>query len=96
MPISAPIARPNRTAIFNASSLKTGSVPGSAKSKIFAWVLGSAPNSEAVPENNFDLVESETCTSRPMTDSHSMVRSPARSLASDDANQFVAETDGPH
>src|SRR5690606_27344879 len=70
---SAPTLRPNFTARCTASWFNTGNVPGNPRSTNDACVLGSAPYVVELPENNFDWVESCTCTSSPMTVSHCMV-----------------------
>ncbi len=48
--MSASMAKPNFTAIVNASAFSTGSVPGIARSTAQAWVLGAAPKRVAAPE----------------------------------------------
>jgi len=68
----APIASPSLVAMRAASRFITGNTPGSARSTAHAWVFGSAPYCAAAPENSLLLVSSCTCTSRPMTVSHSM------------------------
>ena len=90
------MAKPNFTAILSASSFKTGSVPGIARSKTFACVLGSAPKFDAVPENNFDAVDKDTCTSRPITDSQTMATPRNFQKASTYATQSPADTDVRH
>src|SRR5438477_4463523 len=52
----------------------TGSMPGKAASMGDTCVFGSAPNSVAAPENNFDLAMICAWVSRPMTTSHFPVR----------------------
>src|SRR5690606_18207118 len=66
------MARPNIVAKRKASALATGRVPGMAKSIAQAWVLGSAPKAVLAPENILLLVASCTCTSNPITVSHSI------------------------
>ena len=46
-------------------------------------------NQKLVPENNFDLVERETCTSSPMTDSHFIVSPQNLAKVSFCANRFL-------
>ena len=52
-----------------ALALTTGSAPGRPRQTGQTWVLGSAPNSVAQPQNILVFVPSSTWTSRPMTGS---------------------------
>ena len=58
-----------RIADSTAFALTTGSAPGRPRQTGQTWVLGSAPNSVAQPQNIFVAVLSSTCTSSPMTGS---------------------------
>src|SRR5438477_7208659 len=49
-------------------------MPGNAASTGDTWVLGSAPNAVAAPENSFALAVTWAWTSRPITISHFPVR----------------------
>ena len=62
-----------RTACAMHSALITGSMPGIAASTSETWLLGSAPNSVAAPENSFEREATCACTSRPTMTSHSPV-----------------------
>ena len=62
---------PVRTAWRMHSILGTGSIPGIAASTSETWVLGSAPNAVAAPENSLALEVTWAWTSRPITTSHS-------------------------
>ena len=64
---------PVRTAWRMHSRLGTGSMPGIAASTRLTWVLGSAPNAVAAPENSLALETTWAWTSRPITTSHSPV-----------------------
>src|SRR4051812_49281089 len=48
-----------------ALALTTGIAPGRPRHTGQTWVLGSAPNSVAHPQNIFEAVFSSTCTSSP-------------------------------
>src|SRR3546814_1547060 len=61
--ICAPRPSPVFTACSTQYSLMTGSMPGMAASTRLTWVLGSAPNAVAAPENSFDCERSEEHTS---------------------------------
>src|SRR5947207_14798150 len=52
----------------------TGSMPGNAASTGDTWLFGSAPKPVAAPENSFDLAITWAWVSRPITRSHSPVR----------------------
>ena len=58
-----------RIADSTAASLSTGSEPGRPRQTGQTWVLGSAPNSLAQPQNILVAVDSSTCTSKPSTGS---------------------------
>ena len=62
-------ASPMRMADSTAAWLSTGSDPGSPRHTGHTWVLGSAPNSLAHPQNILVAVDSSTCTSSPITGS---------------------------
>src|SRR5271156_344183 len=62
--------------------LITGSMPGIAASTGETWLLGSAPNAVAAPENSLALLTTWAWTSSPITISHSPVR-PCSSAISD-------------
>src|ERR1700730_1035731 len=49
-------------------------MPGKAASTGETWVLGSAPNAVAAPENNLALATTWAWVSRPITTSHCPVR----------------------
>src|ERR1700752_93338 len=80
-------ASPIRIADSTAASFSTGSEPGSPRHTGHTWVLGSAPNVVAQPQNILVAVDSSTCTSRPstgskraMTSSYSSKSGPAATL----------------
>ena len=58
-----------RMADSTAAALSTGSAPGSPRHTGQTWVLGSAPNAVAHPQNILVTVDSSTCTSSPSTGS---------------------------
>jgi hypothetical protein len=68
--MSQPSASPTRIVDSTAVSLSTGRAPGSPRQVGQTWLLGSAPNSVAQPQNIFDAVPSSTCTSSPSTGSN--------------------------
>ena len=59
--------------LLDAEALMTGSMPGKAASTKLTWVLGSAPNSVAAPENSLALEMTWAWTSRPSTISQAAV-----------------------
>ena len=63
-------ASPIRIADSTAMPLTTGSAPGSPRQTGQTWVLGSAPNPVAQPQNILVAVLSSTWTSRPITGSN--------------------------
>src|SRR5262245_31665438 len=65
-------SKPVKTVRRSASSLATGSTPGSPRQTGQTLVLGGAPNSLAQPHHILDLVFSCTCVSNPMTASYSI------------------------
>src|SRR5688572_19197425 len=64
--------QPVSTVSRSASSLATGSTPGSPRQTGQTLVLGDAPNSLAQPHHILERVLSWTCVSRPMTGSYSI------------------------
>ena len=58
-----------RIADSTAVWLSTGNDPGRPRHTGHTWVLGSAPNLLAQPQNILVAVDSSTCTSRPSTGS---------------------------
>src|SRR5699024_9313623 len=71
--MSAPMASPKLMACSMAARFTLGKVPGRPKSMRLAWLLGSAPKAVLEPENILEAVVSCTCTSRPITVSHSII-----------------------
>ncbi len=67
--ISASRPSPVLTACSTQCRLITGSMPGNAASTGETWVLGSAPNAVAAPENSLALETIWAWTSSPITDS---------------------------
>ena len=67
--MSQPSARPTRIVDSTATSLSTGSAPGSPRQVGQTWLLGGAPNVVEQPQNIFEAVPSSTCTSSPITGS---------------------------
>ncbi len=64
-------ARPIRIVDSIAVAFTTGSAPGRPRQTGQVWVLGSAPNSVAQPQNILLAVPSSTCVSSPITGSNS-------------------------